>query len=131
MAGLGEFDAIAVLRAENLERARAFYRDVLGLEEAPEPSTGGAMFSAGSGSSIMLYERPGMSAPQNTTLGFAVPAARFTEAMEDLRSRGVVFEDYDLPDIGLKTVDGVAEYDGMKSAWFLDTEGNVLNLASR
>lgn len=130
MAGLREYPAIAVLRAEDLERARRFYRDALGLEETSQRPMGGAIFSAGDGTTVMLYERSGMPAPQNTTLGFAVPAERFGAVMDELRGRGVTFEDYDIPEIGLKTVDGVAEYDGMKSAWFLDSEGNVLNLAS-
>ena len=48
----------------------------------------------------------------------------------EIKAAGVVFEDYDIPEIGLKTVDGVAELDGTKSAWFKDTEGNILNLVS-
>ena len=44
----------------------------------------------------------------------------------DLEGRGVVFEDYDLPD--LKTVDHIAEMGGEKAAWFLDPDGNVLCL---
>ena len=47
--------------------------------------------------------------------------------MADLRKRGVVFEDYDLP--GLKTVNGVVELDTMKGAWFTDTEGNIISLS--
>ncbi|HYV33270.1 MAG TPA: hypothetical protein VE973_00265 [Candidatus Limnocylindria bacterium] len=46
--------------------------------------------------------------------------------MADLRSRGVVFEEYDFP--GLKTVNGVATMDGFKTCWFKDTEGNILAL---
>jgi hypothetical protein len=49
--------------------------------------------------------------------------------VEELRSRGVVFEEYDLP--GLKTVDGIAEIAGEKGAWFKDTEGNLLSLGQR
>jgi hypothetical protein len=49
--------------------------------------------------------------------------------MADLRSRGVVFEEYDFP--GLKTENGVATMpDGERGAWFLDTEGNILSLNS-
>jgi hypothetical protein len=45
-------------------------------------------------------------------------------AVAELRSRGVVFEEYDLP--GLKTVDGIAEIAGERGAWFKDSEGNLL-----
>jgi hypothetical protein len=48
--------------------------------------------------------------------------------MDELRSKGVKFEEYDMPDMGIKTSNGVAEFDGMKSAWFKDSEGNILNI---
>jgi hypothetical protein len=86
------------------------------------------MFTAGDGTMVMLYERPGMPAPQNTTLGFGVAADKFDEVVADLRAKGVTFEEYDLPDIGLKTVDGVAEFEGSKAAWFKDSEGNIINI---
>ncbi len=87
------------------------------------------MFEASGGTMLMVYENPGLKAPENTTLGFAVSADSFDAIMADLRSKGVAFEEYDIPEFGLKTVNGVAEMDGMKSAWFKDSEGNILNLA--
>jgi hypothetical protein len=47
--------------------------------------------------------------------------------MQDLRSRGVVFEEYDFP--GLKTENGIAATPAGKVAWFLDSEGNILNVS--
>jgi hypothetical protein len=47
-------------------------------------------------------------------------------AVADLRSRGVVFEEYDFP--GLKTVDGVADLGDGSAAWFKDTEGNIVGV---
>ena len=44
--------------------------------------------------------------------------------MNDLRQRGVVFEEYDFP--GLKTENGIAALDGERAAWFVDSEGNIL-----
>jgi hypothetical protein len=49
--------------------------------------------------------------------------------MADLRSRGVTFEEYDLP--GLKTVGGVASFGENQVSYFKDTEGNILSLAQR
>jgi len=46
--------------------------------------------------------------------------------VRDLKSRGVVFEDYDMP--GIKTVDGVANMGDTKGAWFKDSEGNIFAL---
>jgi hypothetical protein len=57
-------------------------------------------------------------------MGLRVPDVR--AAVRDLQSRGVVFEEYDLP--GIKTVDGVAEVGGASAAWFKDTEGNTIGV---
>jgi predicted enzyme related to lactoylglutathione lyase len=130
MAGLGDMKMAGVLRAEDIGRAKRFYTEVLGLAlvEAPGP-TSQVMFTAGNGTAVLIYERPGMPAPQNTTLGFAIPADKFDAVATELRAKGVVFDDIDIPEIGLKTVNGIAEMDGSKAAWFKDTEGNTLNIA--
>jgi predicted enzyme related to lactoylglutathione lyase len=131
MAGLGDHPATAVLRAEDLVRAKKFYTDVLGLKprDVSGPTSEG-MFTAGDGTMVMIYERPGMPAPQNTALGFGVPADKFDSVAADLRANGVTFEEYDLPEIGLKTVNGIAEFEGIKAAWFKDSEDNIVNIAS-
>jgi len=131
MSGLGDYPVGAVLRAESLERARKFYTEVLGLTERElSGSTGVTWFDAGAGTMMSVYERPGMPAPQNTVLGFGVPVDKFDEVMADLRARGVVFEEYDIPEMDLKTVNGVADYDGNKVAWFKDSEDNIVSLGS-
>ena len=130
MAGLGDSMVAAVLRADDLARAKKFYSEVLGLAYGPQNGpSGGAMFMAGSGTALVIYERPGMPAPESTVLGFNVAADRFGPLMAELRGKGVVFEEYDIPEMGLKTVDGVAMMDGMKAAWFKDPEGNIINIA--
>jgi len=130
MAGLGGYPMAGVLRAEDFERAKKFYTQVLGLGEGMSMGPGGSMFTAGDGSMVMIYERPGMPAPQNTTLGFAVPGNKFDSVVAELRDAGVVFEDYDIPDQGIKTVNGVADINGSKAVWFKDSEGNILNVAT-
>jgi predicted enzyme related to lactoylglutathione lyase len=133
MATLGDYPAGAVLRAEDLVRAKKFYADVLGLKPTDvygPASEGMGVFTAGDGTGVMIYERPGMPAPQNTALGFGVPGDKFDEVVADLRAKGVTFEDYDLPEIGLKTVNGIAEFAGSKAAWFKDSEDNIVNIAS-
>ena len=57
-------------------------------------------------------------------MGLRVPDVR--AAVAELRSRGIVFEDYDFP--GLKTVDGIADVGGASAAWFKDTEGNIIGV---
>jgi catechol 2,3-dioxygenase-like lactoylglutathione lyase family enzyme len=131
MAGLSNYPALAVLRADDLDRAIKFYTDVLGFAlDAAQSGNGVAIISAGMGTQLSLYERPGMPAPANTTLAIPVPPDAFDSAVAELRGRGVVFEEYDIPEMGLKTVNGVADTGGIKTAWFKDSEGNVLNLVS-
>ena len=65
-----------------------------------------------------------MVSATHTVAGFNVE--NIEKEVADLKSRGVVFEEYDMP--GMKTVDGVASFEGAKSAWFKDSEGNILSL---
>jgi catechol 2,3-dioxygenase-like lactoylglutathione lyase family enzyme len=114
----------AVLRAADLERARAFYAETLGLAvDIEEPPARELRVHAG-GSMICVYERPGSSAPENTTVCFDVPDVE--ARVHELRGRGVAFEEYDNPESGLVTIEGVATVNGRKRAWFKDSEGNVL-----
>jgi hypothetical protein len=48
--------------------------------------------------------------------------------MSELGAKGVVFEEYDMPQMHIKTVNGLATMDGAKMAWFKDTEGNILSI---
>lgn len=124
--------ACGVLRADDFDRAKRFYTEVLGLtlsSEAVGPPKEG-IFSAGDGTMICIYARPGMPAPQNTALAFRVPDDGFEAFVERVRRRGVVFEEYDLPEVGLKTIKGIAEVNDRKRAWFRDTEGNIIALVS-
>lgn len=132
MAGLGDFPVAGVIRADDYARAAKFYTEVLGFTvlRASQGTGDAGMFAAGAGTMVSIYERPGMPAPQNTTLNFGVTPERFDDVIAELKSKGVVFEDYDMPEMGLKTVAGVAEMLGTKAAWFKDTEGNILNIVA-
>ena len=123
---LSDVSPHAVLRAEDLERAARFYEDVLGLDVTPEPSPARELRVRAGTSMICVYERPGMDAPQNTTACFEV--ADLGAVVGELRERGVVFEEYDLPEMGLVTLGGIAEVNGHRRAWFKDSEGNTLVL---
>jgi predicted enzyme related to lactoylglutathione lyase len=114
----------AILVATDIERAKKFYRERLGLRspdmQVPED---GAALESGDGTWLYLYEREGGTKADHTVAGWLVPDIE--KAVEELGKRGVVFEQYDMP--GLKTDDrGVAAQGPVKSAWFKDTEGNIL-----
>jgi predicted enzyme related to lactoylglutathione lyase len=112
----------AVLPAMDPSRAAQFYTEKVGA--VPRESTkGGAFFSIGD-SSFSIYATPNPNRGGHTQMGLRVPDVH--AAVRDLQSRGVVFEEYDLP--GLKTVDGVADVGGASAAWFKDTEGNIIGI---
>jgi catechol 2,3-dioxygenase-like lactoylglutathione lyase family enzyme len=116
------------LPAQDLNRARRFYSEKLGLEPVEE-RPGGLLYRCGTGS-FSLFDSAGEAAGTHTQMAWEVADIETTVAT--LRSRGVVFEEYDLP--GLKTIDGIATISGNypskgrgeKGAWFKDSEGNLL-----
>jgi len=118
---LSDAEIYAVLPASDLGRARGFYKDKLGLEPTEERNDG-LIYQTKAGAKILLYETQFAGTAQNTAMNFVTDD--LDAEMADLRSRGVTFEDYDFP--GLKTENGVAEYDGGRGAWFKDSEGNIL-----
>jgi catechol 2,3-dioxygenase-like lactoylglutathione lyase family enzyme len=118
---LDESTAYTVLPVSDLQRARAFYRDKLGLESTME-KPGTLAYSGPSGFVFILYETSYAGTAQNTQMCFATGDLK--AEMKELRDRGVVFEEYDFP--GLKTEDGIATVAGEYSAWFKDSEGNTI-----
>ena len=118
------------LPVKNLERARNFYSEKLGLEPAEE-RPGGLCYRCGPGY-FALFESAGAASGTHTQMGWEVVDIVATVAT--LRARGVVFEEYDLE--GLKTVNGIAEIEGNypskgigeRGAWFRDSEGNLLGI---
>jgi len=122
---LSDSKIVATLATGDITAARAFYVDTLGL--VPMADDANALgFLLADGSSLMVYSRPGHVAPGNTGATFVVEDVEAEAA--DLRGRGVSLLDYDLPDIGLVTVDGIASADGGKAAWFKDPDGNILSI---
>jgi catechol 2,3-dioxygenase-like lactoylglutathione lyase family enzyme len=121
---LDRFSVYAVLPSQDLDRARAWYRDHLGME--PETEDPGGLWYRCAGDTWFVVTRSAFAGTaQNTAAGFHVE--HIEETMSDLRDRGVVFEEYDLPDF--KTVDGLFTFGGSKAAWFKDCDGNIIEVA--
>ena len=110
-----------VLPVADLDRARAFYRDKLGLEPTME-KPGMLAYSGPSGYIFQLYETANVGTAQNTQMGWST--SDLDADMAEMRDRGVVFEEYDMP--GLKTDNGVALIATERAAWFKDSEGNTI-----
>jgi catechol 2,3-dioxygenase-like lactoylglutathione lyase family enzyme len=116
---------------QDLDRARRFYAEMLGLEPSEE-RPGGLLYRC-AGGEFALFDSAGGSAGTFTQMAWDVDDIEATVA--EMKARGVVFEEVDLP--GLRTVDGIAEVSGNypskggkgeRAAWFRDSEGNMLGI---
>jgi catechol 2,3-dioxygenase-like lactoylglutathione lyase family enzyme len=116
------------LPASDLERAKRWYSEKLGLDPVEEDQYAGAHYETG-GSRFLLFLSPYAGTNQATAAGFSVD--NFDEIIDRLRANGVAFEEVDFGEMG-KTVDGViTSPDGtMKAAWFKDSEGNILSVST-
>jgi catechol 2,3-dioxygenase-like lactoylglutathione lyase family enzyme len=110
------------LPVEDVDRAKKFYVESLGLDFTGTNPEGSAMFSLGTGAQLMLLPRPGGQRSDSTAMTWEVE--NVGREVRELEAAGVEFEDYDGPQ--LRTVDHIAELEGQKAAWFRDPDGNVL-----
>ncbi|HEX2052485.1 MAG TPA: VOC family protein [Actinomycetota bacterium] len=117
---LGDFDLVTTLPVADLDRARNFYEQILGFDPVSEDAAG-IRYRSGS-SYFEIYPTLSGASAQHTLAAWPVDDLR--REMAELRAKGVVFEEYDYPE--LKTDNGVAELPHEWSAWFKDSEGNIL-----
>ena len=121
---LASAPATTILPTSLPDAARTFYGDVLGLVFRGRDADGKLLFALAGGSTLALIEKPAGSQADHTAISFEV--ADIGASITELQSRGVVFDDYDLP--GLKTVDHVCVLGAEKAAWFKDPDGSILCL---
>lgn len=105
--------------ASDLDRAEAFYREKLGLD--PAVRLPGAYFYEIGPARFLLFTSSGKASGEHTQMGFRV--TDIDAEVARLKERGVVFEEYP------NTVDGIATNGPVRSAWFKDSEDNLLGLA--
>jgi catechol-2,3-dioxygenase len=110
--------------ASDLDRARRFYADTLGLTPADE-NPGGLVYTTSGGTTFFLYQTEYAGQAGHTIAQWHVGSV--ADEVRDLKAKGVEFEHYDMPGV---TWDGdVATMQGMGSAaWFKDSEGNIMCL---
>jgi predicted enzyme related to lactoylglutathione lyase len=112
--------------ASDVARARKFYEKQLGFKPGKEIG-GGVSYECANGTSFFLYPSAGAGTNKASTLFWVV--ADVEKEVAELRERGVKFEEYDMP--GIKTVNGIVKTpEGGRAAWFKDTEGNIMAIAS-
>lgn len=113
----------AYIPVANLARARQFYEEKVGLKPAREVA-GGVAYEFANGTACFMYPTPNAGTSRASQAFWQVDDVE--KEVAQLKARGVKFEEYDLP--GLKTTNGIATGGGAKSAWFKDSEGNIMAL---
>ena len=115
----------AYLPVSDVARARKFYEKTLGLVPRQEYA-GGVIYECG-GAEVFMYPTPNAGTSKASQAFWQV--ADVEAEVAELKARGVVFEEYDMPGITMKN--SIATGGGAKTAWFKDTEGNILAVSQR
>ncbi len=121
---LTDSPAFSGFAVNDLEAARRFYADTLGLQVTDVPEMGGLMrLQLGSGTQVLVYAKPDHVPATFTVLNFPVPDVE--KAVDELAGRGVQFQRYENPPTDEK---GIMRAGGPLIAWFTDPAGNVFSV---
>ncbi len=115
----------AYIPVSNLQRARRFYEETVGLKPGEEYG-GGVIYRCG-GTEVFMYPTGNAGTSRASQAFWQVNDVEAEVAA--LKARGVVFEEYDMP--GIKMKNSVATGGGAKTAWFKDSEGNIMAVSQR
>jgi predicted enzyme related to lactoylglutathione lyase len=113
------------LPATDVARARKFYEQVIGLTPKQDYA-GGVVYECG-GAEAFLYPTPNAGTSKASQAYWQV--ADVEAEVADLKARGVTFEEYDMPNMPMKN--SIVTAGGARTAWFKDTEGNILAVSQR
>lgn len=124
---LGDKSAVATIAVRDIDVARKFYGSTLGLKQADAEEPGVVTYKTGN-SEILVYESQFAGTNKATAATWGV-GDDLEKVVQDIRSRGVAFEHYDLPDT---TREGDIHFAGAtKVAWFKDPDGNILAIVNQ
>jgi catechol 2,3-dioxygenase-like lactoylglutathione lyase family enzyme len=124
---LRDVDAVANLAVKDLEVARKFYRDTLGLQQVG--SEGEELLVFRSGKSLLNIYRSRFAGTNQATAVTWDVGSELEAVVHALKAKGIGFEHYDMP--GQRLEGDVHVFDGMKVTWFKDPDGNLLNVVGR
>jgi len=121
---LKDRNSSAIVAVSDLDRARTFYEDTLGLRREPGEQDDVLGFRTGD-THLTVYKSDYAGTNQANAVTWRMKGD-LVETVNDLRAKGVTFERYDFP--GMEWRDGVHEAGPVKLAWFKDPDGNILHL---
>ncbi|MDL2355921.1 MAG: VOC family protein [Pseudomonadota bacterium] len=123
---LNKKDAIAMIAVKDVQAAARFYEGVLGLTRLSTEGEEVITYRSGN-SALNVYHSQFAGTNQATSVVWNV-GGEIEAVVAALKSKGVVFEHYDMPGLTLK--DDVHVGGDMKVAWFKDPDGNILSIVS-
>ena len=121
---LADCTAVANVAVKDLEAAKRFYEEVLGLPEIGKQAEEIAIYRSGN-STLNVYRSEFAGTNKATAVTWAVGDA-LDEMVAGLKAKGVRFEHYDMP--GAKLEGDIHAFGDMRVAWFKDPDGNILSL---
>ena len=116
----------AIVAVSDLERARDFYTNTLGLEPSGDVLDGVLEYRTGD-TQLVVYRSEGVRPGTGNAVAWS-GGADVEAIAETLRAKGVTLEEY--PDLGIKIDRGVHKRDGFVGIWFKDPDGNILHVHS-
>jgi catechol 2,3-dioxygenase-like lactoylglutathione lyase family enzyme len=126
MNAINDKSSSAIVAVSDIDRARRFYSDMLGLELNGEGMDGVLVYKTGA-TYLVVY--PSEFAGTNKANAVVWDCGADIDAIvADLGARGVTFEHYEMDGVFYK--DGIHDANGFKMAWFKDPDGNILHLNS-
>ena len=124
---LKDRNSSAIVAVSDIERARAFYRDILGLTVLEDHEDAGVLEFRTGETHLILYKSDYAGTNKGNAIAWLM-RGDLVETVRDLQSKGVVFHQY--PELeGLDYEDGVYSSGSLKLAWFKDPDGNILHLS--
>jgi catechol 2,3-dioxygenase-like lactoylglutathione lyase family enzyme len=125
---LSKQDPIATIAVKNLAAAKKFYEGTLGLKQIDAEGDEVVVYESGK-SRINVYRS--QYAGTNKATAVTWPVDDVESEVRELKSKGVTFEHYDLPQLKLEGDVHVADGADLKVAWFKDPDGNIFSIVNR
>jgi catechol 2,3-dioxygenase-like lactoylglutathione lyase family enzyme len=124
---LANQDVAATVAVKNIDAAKKFYGETLGLKLLPGDQPEVLSYQCGK-STLLVYQSEFAATNRATSATWSVGEA-FDAIMKALQAKGVTFEHYDVP--GMQIEGDVHRMGGYKGAWFKDPDGNILHVVNQ
>ena len=121
---LKDTKAFSGFSANDIPKAKQFYQDILGLDVTE--SNGMLTLKFTNGAQVIIYPKPNHTPATFTVLNF--PVDNVEKTVDELTTKGVKFEHYDMPQLKTDEKGIVRGHGGPTIAWFTDPAGNILSV---